>query len=75
MVLWMNALLTQQRLHEQAVVDAPPLNFTRRTLPPPSEQIEICGRLQAENWRAIFDPAIEVLELAGNSSPRATRRR
>lgn len=72
MVLWMNALLTQQRLHEQAVVDAPPLDFTRRTLPPPSQQLGIWRQIQAENWRAIFDPAIEVLELAGNSSPRAT---
>lgn len=71
MVLWMNALLTQQRLHEQAVVDARPLDFNRRTLPSPSQQIGIWRQIQAENWRAIFDPAIEVLELAGNSSPRA----
>ncbi len=72
MVLWLNALLTQQRLHGQEVVYAHPLDFTGRGLPLPSEQIAVWRRIQRENWRAIFDPAIEVLEIAGNSSPRAT---
>ncbi len=72
MVLWLNALLTQQRLHGQNVADIPSLDFTRRALPLHSEQIAIWRRIQAENWRAIFDPAIEILEIAGNSELRAT---
>ena len=72
MVLWLNALLTQQRLHGQEAIDIPPLDFARRTLPLPSEQVAVWRRIQAENWRAIFDPAVEVLQMAGNSGPRAT---
>ncbi len=72
MVLWLNALLTQQRLHGQNVPDIPSLDFTSQTLPLHSEQITIWRRIQAENWRAIFNPAIEILEIAGNSELRAT---
>ena len=71
MVLWLNALLTQQRLQKQNASNVPPLNFTNRQLPNHVKQIKVWRQIQKENWRAIFDPAIEVLEIAGNSNPRA----
>ena len=67
MVLWLNALLTQQRLHGQDVSDIPSLDFTCATPPRHTEQIAVWRLIQEMNWRAIFDPAIEILEMAGNS--------
>ena len=78
MVLWLNALLTQQRLHNQVVRDKygrvvkiPPLNFSNAKTPDHVKQIKVWRKIQKLNWRAIFDPAIEVLEIAGDSDPRA----
>lgn len=78
MVLWLNALLTQQRLHTQDVRDKngqvvriPSLSFSRKKLPDHVKQIKVWRKIQKLNWRAIFDPAIEVLEIAGDSDPRA----
>ena len=71
MVLWLNALLTQQRLHAQGVPYSPSLDFSSAMPPMPSRQIEIWRAIQGQNWRAIFDPAVEVLEMAANSAPRA----
>ena len=71
MVLWLNALLTQQRLQKQNASNVPPLDFTGEQLPNHVKQIKVWRQIQKENWRAIFDPAIEVLEIAGNSNPRA----
>lgn len=71
MVLWLNAMLTQQRLQKQDVSNIPPLDFTSRQLPNHVQQIEVWRQIQKVNWRAIFEPAIEVLEIAGNSNPRA----
>ena len=78
MVLWLNALLTQQRLHNQVVRDKdgrvvkiPPLNFSSKKMPDHVKQIKVWRKIQKLNWRAIFDPAIEVLEIAGDSDPRA----
>ena len=73
MVLWLNSLLTQQRLHGQGVQDIPPLDFTRTTPLPHTEHVKVWRLIQKMNWRAIFDPAIEILEMAGNSDPRATK--
>lgn len=73
MVLWLNALLTQQRLHEQEVDGIPPLDFTGEDSPSHSEQVKVWRKIQKLNWRAIFDPAIEVLKIAGNSKPREVR--
>ena len=72
MVLWLNALLTQQRLHGQGVTDIPPVHFARQTLPVPSEQIDVWRRILDINWRSIFLPAIEIMEIAGDSDIRAT---
>ncbi len=72
MVLWLNALLTQQRLHGQDVPDTPPLDFIQRVLPSHCEQVSVWQGIQVRNWQAIFDPAIKILEIAGNSDPAAT---
>ena len=70
MVLWLNALLTQQRLHGQNVPNIPPLDFMRTKPPSPTGQVAVWRLIQERNWRAIFDPAIEILEMAGNSDTR-----
>ena len=71
MVLWLNALLTQQRLHSQGVSGIPPLHFG---MAPnlPSDYVTRWREIIETNWRSIFDPAASVLEIAGNADPRAT---
>ena len=78
MVLWLNALLTQQRLHSQDVQDKdgqvvkiPSVKFSSKKTPDHVKQIEVWRKIQKLNWRAIFDPAIAVLEIAGDSDPHA----
>lgn len=72
MVLWLNALLTQQRLSMQGVEEIPPLDFSASPLPVPSKQVEVWQAVLGENWRSIFDPAIRVLSKLGNIHPSAT---
>ena len=72
MVLWLNALLIQQRLHMQEVEQAPSLDFKPATVQSHVKQAAIWTEIQKKNWRAIFDPAIEVLMIVGNSDVRAT---
>jgi len=72
MVLWLNALLTQQRLHTQGVGGIPPLDFTSNAPPVPSDQAKIWRSILKLNWHMIFAPAVTVLEEAGNFSPAAT---
>ena len=43
MVLWLNALLTQQRLLMQGVEEITPLEFSASQLPVPSEQVAMSG--------------------------------
>ena len=72
MVLWLNALLTQQRLSMQGVQYAPHLEFAAELLPQPSVQVEIWCTILNENWRSIFEPAILVLQESGGIDPAAT---
>ena len=72
-VLWLNALLTQQRLHDQGAVHEPPLDFSARKPPIPLDQVHAWRRIQEKNRRAIFDPAVEVLSLAVSSRSVACR--
>lgn len=72
MVLWLNALLTQQRLCIQGVEEITPLEFSASSLPVPSEQVAMWRDILAENWRSIFEPAVRVLEQLGNIHPNAT---
>lgn len=71
MVLWLNALATQQRLSIQGVKSVPSLEFGRAELPAPSEQAAIWRAILRENWRSIFEPAVRVLEKSGDLNPRA----
>ena len=71
MVLWLNALLTQQRLQSQNVQGIPPLDFSRESLPSHSNQVKVWRKIQKVNWRAIFVPAIKILKIAGNARPHA----
>ncbi len=74
MVLWLNALLTQQRLHSQNVTNIPPLDFTQKLQPLHTDFFRIWQKIQNKNWRSIFDPASEILKISGNSDPSSTGR-
>ena len=74
MVLWLNALLTQQRLHSQEVKGAPPLSFSGEASDVlASEQVTIWRDLIKKNWRSIFDPATSSLATSNDFSPSATK--
>lgn len=72
MVLWLDALLTQQRLQGQNVPGVPPLDFASEKPPRFSSQVKVWRQIKEKNWRAIFKPAIDVLEIAGKAGPRET---
>ena len=72
MVLWLNALLTQQRLSEQGVSDIRPVPVASHKRPLPSQVADVWRSIQEINWRSIFEPAIDVLEKAGSIAPRPT---
>ena len=72
MVLWLNALLTQQRLSEQGISDTPPVPITSQERPLPSQVVSVWRSIQSINWRSIFEPAIDVLEKAGSTAPGPT---
>ena len=72
MVLWLNALLTQQRLHQQNVENIPALpmsstSYTGEKGPLYIQQVNIWNEILEINWRAIFAPAIGALQLSGDS--------
>ena len=73
MVLWLNALLTQQRLANQGIREAPPLPFSKRNEILVSQQIETWRALRKKNWRSILKPAITSLAQSNDSSPSATK--
>lgn len=57
MVLWLNALLVQHRLYG-GTYDIPPMTST------PSECLKAWRAIHDINWRAIFKPAIDILDHA-----------
>ena len=68
MVLWLNALLTQQQLSEQGAKNVPGLVFSYNSLPDPSEQVDIWHSILQTNWRAIFKPSVDALEGMTNTA-------
>ncbi len=66
MVLWLNALLIQQRLQVQGVSGIPPVRTVSGARPNPSEQVETWRRIIEINWRAIFEPAVNALAACGD---------
>ena len=73
MVLWLNALLTQQRLSAQQLAGTPPLDFNEPN-PVVSDQVSIWRTIVSTNWTDIFKPAVDSLTDCGNMSPSATSR-
>ncbi len=73
MVLWLNALLTHQRLSQVSKhVDANPLDFTAEGPVSHAELYRTWSGIQGVNWHSVFGIATEVLKLAGNANPNAT---
>ena len=66
MVLWLNALLTQQRLQVQGVDCVPPVRTVSGVCPNPSAQVEVWQRIIEINWRSIFEPAVNALGVCGD---------
>lgn len=71
MVLWLNALLTQQRLYRQEVAGIPALPFADLQVDPVA-QARVWRAILALNWRSIFEPAVDVLERSLGMDLRAT---
>ena len=72
MVLWLDALLTQQRLATQQAGVKAAVNLATEGRTTPSDQATTWRQLLVHNWRAIFEPAVRVLERFGSMSPAAT---
>ena len=66
MVLWLNALLTQQRLQVQGVDGIPPVRTVSGDHPNPAEQVQVWRRIIEINWRSIFEPAVRALGACGD---------
>ena len=62
MVLWLNALLVQQRLRG-GTHDVPPVSHV------PSKCLDAWRSIYGINWKAIFKPAIEILDRTRSISP------
>lgn len=71
MVLWLNALLTQQRLAMQNVCGIPSLDFSDEK-PTVFAQVMVWRSVLRKNWLDIFSPAIDTLRDCGNMSPSET---
>ena len=71
MVLWLNALLTQQRLYRQEVAGIPALPFADLQVDPVA-QARVWRAILALNWRSIFEPAVDVLDRSLGMDLRAT---
>ncbi len=74
-VLWLNALLTQQRLQSQGVIvdgtEIPSLPFNSEV--DVQKIIQTWQLILSTNWRSIFEPAIECLRETGNFAPKETK--
>ena len=71
MVLWLNALLTQQRLAHSEVegIKRLHLNPLRRSLTTTEEYLSDWFDIAETNWLSIYQPAINVLRLLGDIAP------
>lgn len=72
MVLWLNALLTQQRLQVQGAKGVPPVRTISGASPNPKQQVEVWRRIIEVNWRSIFEPAVKALAACGDLHRGAT---
>ena len=74
MVLWLDALLTQQRLQVQGTDGIPPVQTVSGVRPNPSEQLGIWQRIIDVNSRSIFEPAVRALGTCGDLHPVGTKK-
>ena len=74
MVLWLNALLTQQRLAAQGVEGIPHVDLLGDTYPDVRAQMKIWNDINRQNWNSVFEPAIEALRLSGKFNLAETSR-
>lgn len=73
MVLWLDALLTHQRLSQVSkYIDVDPLDFTAEGPVSHAELYKNWSGIQGMNWHSVFGIATKVLKLAGNADPNAT---
>ena len=66
MVLWLNALLTQQRLQVQGVDGIAPVRTVSGSRPNPADQVQVWRQIIKINWRSIFEPAVKALGACGD---------
>lgn len=74
MVLWLNSLLTQQRLSSQEVTVAKPLDFFPTNPVMPSDVLSDWQKIFDLNWKKIFRPAISILKITSQIDPHSTSR-
>ena len=74
MVLWLNALLTQQRLAVQGVEAIPYVDLVSDTYPNVLTQMNTWRAINQRNWNSVFEPAIEALRLSSQFNPAETSR-
>ena len=67
LVLWLNALLTQQRLYTLGQDVAESLPILNPEEVNPSEIIRAWRSIQQVNWHAVFDPAVKALREVGRA--------
>ena len=61
MLLWLNALLTQQRLQVQGVPGIPPVRALSVACRNPSRQVKVWRQMIEISWRPVFEPAAKSL--------------
>ncbi len=72
MVLWLNAMLTQQRLSQQGAKGIPGVDVASTRPIRASELAGTWRTILEDNWNSIFEPAVRVLELVARHDPAAT---
>ena len=73
MVVWLNALLTQARLHERHKdVPAPTDCCDEAGYPLPYDFVKAWRKILNENWRSVFEPAKNVMARAATVNASAT---
>lgn len=72
MVLWLNAMLTQQRLSQQGVPGIPGVDVASGKPIRASGLARVWRRILQGNWNSIFEPAVGVLEQVAQYNAGAT---
>jgi len=73
-LIWLNALLVQQRLYIQGVEEISSISQSTTNTKRPNEHLNAWLSIRERNWRSIFKPAIDILEVAIKINIGATHR-